>query len=69
MKIYVKPNKANVKVRKPDGKYLAEQGEEVTKSAFWVRRINDGDVVASEPTPTTKPKKAAAVEAAAKKGE
>lgn len=62
MKIHVKPTKPSVKVRKPDGKYLAEQGEEVTKSAFWVRRINDGDVI------TTKLTKAVSTKTATKKG-
>lgn len=73
MKIHVKPTKPDVKVRKPDGKHLAEQGEEVTKSAFWVRRINDGDVeiVSDADTPketTQSTTKAAPAKVADKKG-
>lgn len=46
--INIKPKSAKVKVRKPDGSYLEEKGETVKRNAFWVRRINDGDVVAAE---------------------
>ncbi|APF70643.1 hypothetical protein ASZ79_00608 [Vibrio cholerae] len=35
-------------MRKPEGVFLAENGEEVERSAFWVRRLKDGDVVLVE---------------------
>lgn len=34
-----------VKVRHPDGRHLAEQGETVTITAYWQRRLAEGDVV------------------------
>lgn len=42
--ITIKPAKSGVNVRKPDGSKLKADGESVTKNAFWVRRLNDGDV-------------------------
>ena len=44
MDIFVKP-KSGLTVRKPDGSKLAADGETVTRSSFWVRRLQDGDVV------------------------
>ncbi|MGI2196887.1 DUF2635 domain-containing protein [Shewanella baltica] len=46
MLIHIKPAKAAVPVRKPNGEYLKADGEKVERSSFWVRRLNDGDVVA-----------------------
>lgn len=46
MLIHIKPAKAAVPVRKPNGEYLNAEGEKVERSSFWVRRLNDGDVVA-----------------------
>jgi len=34
-----------VKVRHPDGRQLAAEGERVTMSSFWQRRLDAGDVV------------------------
>lgn len=46
IKVKPNPDKKGVKVRKPDtGKYLDAKGETVKKTAFWVRRIKDGDVI------------------------
>jgi len=45
MLIKIKPAKAAVPVRKPSGEYLAAEGENVERSSYWVRRIQDGDVV------------------------
>ncbi|EOW9436667.1 DUF2635 domain-containing protein [Vibrio cholerae] len=45
MLILLKPKSKDVPVRKPEGVFLAENGEEVERSAFWVRRLKDGDVV------------------------
>lgn len=35
-----------VKVRHPDGRHLASDGETVTMTTYWQRRLADGDVVA-----------------------
>lgn len=43
--ITIKPANPAVNVRKQDGPFLAEDGEPVTRTAYWVRRLNDGDVV------------------------
>ncbi|EMC2456304.1 DUF2635 domain-containing protein [Vibrio cholerae] len=43
--IKVKPAKASVPVRKENGEFLKQEGETVTRSAFWVRRLKDGDVL------------------------
>ncbi|EJL7011405.1 DUF2635 domain-containing protein [Vibrio cholerae] len=43
--IKVKPAKASVPVRKESGEFLKQEGETVTRSAFWVRRLKDGDVL------------------------
>lgn len=45
MLIHIKPAKAAVPVRKPNGEYLKADGEKIERSSFWVRRLNDGDVV------------------------
>jgi hypothetical protein len=36
-------------VRGPNRRPLSPQGEEVTDSVFWMRRLRDGDVVLAEP--------------------
>lgn len=53
MLINLKPAKTNVPVRKPDGSYLAVEGEAVLRNAYWVRRLNDGDVVKFKPAAST----------------
>ena len=42
--ITIKPAKEGVNVLKPDGIKLKAAGEAVTRNAFWVRRLADGDV-------------------------
>ncbi|MGL5369676.1 MAG: DUF2635 domain-containing protein [Plesiomonas shigelloides] len=34
-------------VKKPDGTVLSADGEAVPRSAFWLRRLADGDVIIS----------------------
>jgi len=34
-----------VRVRHPDGRVLATEGEKVTMSSYWDRRLASGDVV------------------------
>lgn len=43
--IPIKPKNAAVPVRKPEGGFVNAAGEEVERTGYWVRRINDGDVV------------------------
>lgn len=43
--IPIKPKNAKVPVRKPEGGFVNATGEEVERTGYWVRRINDGDVV------------------------
>lgn len=62
-RLFVKPAQPNgadapLKVRKPTGGHLAEQGEYVPDESYWRRRLNDGDVVQADP-----PKEAAAARA------
>ncbi|WP_209634600.1 DUF2635 domain-containing protein [Serratia sp. PL17] len=42
--------KGDVHVRKPDGTYLATEGESLSLSAYWLRRIAEGDVAVSDLT-------------------
>ena len=39
-----------LKVRKPQGGYLATQGELIVLTTYWRRRRDDGDVVAVDET-------------------
>ncbi|HEI9785248.1 TPA: DUF2635 domain-containing protein [Serratia marcescens] len=49
MKIKViKPKSATVQVRKPDGALLDVEGEALPLSAFWLRRIAEGDLEVSD---------------------
>lgn len=34
-----------LQVRKPTGSHLAPEGEPVEMTSYWLRRLNDGDVV------------------------
>lgn len=36
---------AGKKVRRPDGKHLAESGEAVELNSYWRRRLDAGDVI------------------------
>lgn len=51
-KIFIKPASGRVVPHPERGGFLAEQGEEVTLTAYWQRRVNDGDVVQDKPTKT-----------------
>lgn len=42
--VNVKP-KAGLPIRKENGQLLAEDGELVIASAYWARRLNEGDIV------------------------
>lgn len=56
-KIYIKPA-PGLKVRTQQGSFLPEEGAEVERDSFWVRRINDGDVVETTPPKAKKPAQA-----------
>lgn len=62
--IFLIPAKEHVPVRKPDGGYLSFDGEKVARSSYWVRRINDGDVLADAKANKHKTKLAAAAKKA-----
>jgi hypothetical protein len=58
-RFYIKPapqpdGQDPLKVRKPVNGHLATEGEWVNAESYWLRRLNDGDVVAAEP-PAEKP--------------
>ncbi len=40
---------AGLKLRKPDGSFLADEGEAVVIDSFWKRRLKDGDAVEVKP--------------------
>lgn len=53
-RIFIKPatqpqGKSPLKVRKPVNGHLAQEGEWVNSESYWLRRLNDGDVVIAEP--------------------
>lgn len=52
----IKPAQPGLVVRHPEnGRKLAATGEEVEWSAFWQRRLNDGDVVEATKVVQKKP--------------
>ena len=53
--VILKPKKKGLKVRKPDGSHLEPEGEKVSYNAYWVRRINEGDVVQLKSLPNKEP--------------
>ena len=48
MDIIVKP-KPGLTGRKPDGSKLQADGERVSRTSFWIRRLQDGDVTEVKP--------------------
>ncbi|MEQ9865060.1 DUF2635 domain-containing protein [Pectobacterium aroidearum] len=44
---HLKP-KGGVKVRKPDGAYLNDDGEDLPLSSYWLRRIAEGDIAVTD---------------------
>lgn len=48
-KIFVKPVTPGLRVRAPSGAVLPDEGDYVERESYWLRRINDGDVVEAEP--------------------
>ena len=57
MKLYLKP-KEGLTIRKPDGGKLAAEGEQVSRTSFWLKRLADGDVVNVKPAAKATNKKA-----------
>lgn len=43
-RVFLKPAPGKV-VRKPVGGHLSTEGELVNQESYWLRRLNDGDVV------------------------
>jgi len=54
MLIHIKPAKTAVPVRKQNGEYLADTGEKVERSSYWIRRLNEGDVIEIKAQSATK---------------
>lgn len=48
-RVYLKPAKAEVKVRKPDTSHLAADGEWVPLTTYWKRRLATKEVVKARP--------------------
>jgi hypothetical protein len=46
--LYLKPGEGR-RVRKPDGLLLDAEGEFVSRETYWLRRLDDGDVVEADP--------------------
>lgn len=55
----LRPARAGLIVLDPDhgGTPLPAEGRELVLSSYWVRRIQDGDVVREEPAATSSPEK------------
>lgn len=62
--MYVKPATSEVKVRDPHNKrHIPAEGCDVPETAYWRRRLRDGDVVPAKPErPARQPKAAKAEE-------
>ncbi|QQQ19672.1 DUF2635 domain-containing protein [Brevundimonas vitis] len=43
------------RVRREDGPLLSAEGETVSASPYWSRKLDDGDVIATTPPKTPKP--------------
>lgn len=54
--MYLKPADPKIKVRKPDRKHLADDGENLPDTPYWRRRLRDGDVVTARPQKAAKSK-------------
>lgn len=53
-KLFLTPARPGLIVRDPEtGKALAAEGECKPRDTYWIRRINDGDVIAAAPPEDT----------------
>ncbi|MHA6161619.1 DUF2635 domain-containing protein [Pseudomonas sichuanensis] len=53
---FIKPASEDLVVRRPDNfKRLPADGDTVTWSPFWQKRLDDGSIVKAEPVPNTAP--------------
>lgn len=64
-KYKLKPASEGLLVRKPEGGYLSDKGEEVAMTTYWQRRLKEGDVVDMEAAKKEKEASAAAQKATA----
>ncbi|NOJ18296.1 DUF2635 domain-containing protein [Vibrio jasicida] len=62
--VFLIQSKPKVPVRKPEGGHLSVEGEDVEKTSYWIRRINDGDVLVDAKARQHKKKLAAAAKKA-----
>jgi hypothetical protein len=59
-KIHIKPAPGKVVIDPETRKSLAADGDTVTSSTYWLRRVADGDVIQLDaPSPKPKTKRAA----------
>lgn len=56
-RIFIKPARPDLRVRKPVNGHLGADGEEVNAESYWLRRLADGDVVLVPPVEAAKPAK------------
>ena len=52
----IKPSKADLLVRKADGRHLDAAGEALPVNAYWLRREKEGDVIITERPKSRTPK-------------
>jgi hypothetical protein len=52
---HLKPARDGLRVRQPDGRLLPAEGARVAITPYWLRRLNDGDVVRGKPPARAKP--------------
>jgi hypothetical protein len=57
--VTIKPA-AGLRVRKPNGQLLANEGEAVTWNSYWLRREKDGDIERVTEKPARAPRTAKA---------
>nr|DAP82335.1 MAG TPA: Protein of unknown function (DUF2635) [Caudoviricetes sp.] len=67
-KIFVKPAKDSLKVRKPDMTVLSAQGEAVEDNIYWRRRQRDNEVIITAVAPKPAAQAPAEEPKTAKKG-
>lgn len=66
-RIFVKPTNPEVKVVDPQsGRPIAKDGQDVTRSSYWLRRESDGDVEVGEARESEGTKASAKAKKAAK---
>lgn len=70
MTLYVRPSPGRV-ILDPDSGFVPvpEDGMDVPRTPFWLRAVERGDLIASEPSPPIPPSKPARSRAASAEGD